>query len=99
MSILFLCWQTLSGLFAQLSGPAPFPLAVLKLPLLVVRKAIWRGGAEGQEWEGWGLGGTGYWLQETNLTQLSSSVPQAPSTTDSLLGKPTLGLELLPPSP
>lgn len=51
-----LAFQTLPGLFAQLSGPAPLPLPVLKIPLLVVRKAIWRGG--GRSGEG-GLGAGG----------------------------------------
>lgn len=35
-----LALQTLPRLFAQLSGPTPFPLPMLRIPLLIVGKAI-----------------------------------------------------------
>lgn len=52
----FLALQTLAGFFAQLSGPSPFPLLMLRVPLLIVREAVCgvRGGmrSEGaQRWE------------------------------------------------
>lgn len=44
--------QALLRLSAQLPGPAPFPLPMLGVPLLVVRKAIYGGGRRSGAWAG-----------------------------------------------
>lgn len=53
-----LALQTLPRLLAQLAGPAPFPLPVLRVSLLVVRKAVCEGGRgqAGSGGEAWGAG-------------------------------------------
>lgn len=44
-----LALQAVPVFFAQLSGTPPFPLSMLGFPLLIVRKAIYGKGLEGQE--------------------------------------------------
>lgn len=51
-----LALQALPRLSGQLPGPAPFPLPVLGVPLLVVRKAIYGGSGRSGAWgrgKGW----------------------------------------------